>query len=130
MKNSKSNPREIIFVLAVAWIVRLAFILLVPSGARSFDAFAWEKVAQLLQDGVNPYHSTSFLSWPPFWMQLIFCISKAAACFHLSFFRVLQFFLISIESIVIVELYNLIREIAPAANARNIVLLGISLNPV
>jgi hypothetical protein len=38
--------REILLVLAVAFAAR--FILVVPEGARSIDAFSWEKVSATL----------------------------------------------------------------------------------
>lgn len=129
--NQSQKPfRDISIVLAVSWAVRLAFILIMPEAARSLDTFSWQDVAQFLDDGLNPYRVSTVLNWPPFWMQLIFCISKATAFLGIPFFRALQIFLIVIESAVIIQAFKLIRELAPAANARNILLLGIALNPI
>jgi hypothetical protein len=125
-----ASLRDIIIVLVVAWAARLLFLLIIPAAAHSFDASSWQYVAKLLDLGVNPYKATTLLNWPPLWMQLIFCISKIAVFVHAPFFRVLQIFLMLIESAVIVQLYKLIREIVPAANARNIILVGIALNPI
>lgn len=135
-ENASSNEsshlkwRDIMIVVAVAWAARLAFIIVVPSGSRSFDAFVWEKVADLLKEGVNPYQATVFLNWPPFWMQFIFVISKIAAVFNVSFFAVLRVALILFETAVIVQVMRLIKMIAPSANARAIAMVGIALNPV
>ena len=129
--NQSQKPfRDLSVVLAVSWAVRLAFILMVPEEARSFDTFSWQDVAKFLDDGLNPYHVSTLLNWPPFWMQLIFCISKAAAFLGIPFFRALQIFLILVESVVIIQAFKLIREVAPVANARNILLFGIALNPI
>lgn len=122
--------RDIGIVLITAWTLRLLFMAFVPDGARSFDAFSWQSVSKCLAEGLNPYHVTTVLNWPPFWMQLIFCISKAAAMVGIPFFRALQIFLILVESVVIVQAFKMIRYLAPAANARNILLFGIALNPV
>lgn len=121
--------RDISIVLAASWVARLAFILIVPDGARSIDTFSWQAVAKFLDEGLNPYH-VSILNWPPLWMQLIFCISKAAVFLGISFFRALQIFLILIESLVIIQAFKLIQELAPAANARKILLFGIAVNPI
>jgi len=105
-------------------------MLFVPPGARCFDAFSWETEAKVLAGGGNPYHANALLNWPPFWMQVIFVMSKVSALLHVPFFRVLQVFLILVESAVIIQLIKLIQEVAPAAHARNIVIIGIALNPV
>jgi hypothetical protein len=129
--NQSQKPfRDISIVLAALWAIRLAFILIMPEEARSVDTFSWQAVAHFLDEGLNPYHVSTFLNWPPFWMQLIFCISKTATFLGIPFFRALQIFLILIESIVIIQAFKLIQELAPAANARNILLFGIALNPV
>jgi hypothetical protein len=122
--------RDCFLVLAVAWVARVLFMLVVPPQARSVDAVSWETAATILGSGGNPYRETATLNWPPFWMQLVYVISKSAAVFGVPFFRALQTFLILIESLVIISLLKLVREIAPAANARRIVTIGLALNPV
>lgn len=121
--------RDIIVVVAVAWAARLAFMWLIPPGARSFDAFLWEHQAILLNSGVNPYHANTYFNWPPFWMQCIFIISKIAGGLDISFFRVLQVFLILFETAAIAATVQLIRMLAPTANTRAVVIIGMALNP-
>jgi hypothetical protein len=122
--------RDYFLVLAVAWVARVLFMLVVPPQTRSLDAISWETVATILGSGGNPYRETTTLNWPPFWMQLVYGISKSAAVFGVPFFRALQTFLILIESLVIISLLKLVREFVPAANARRIVIIGLALNPV
>ncbi|HTV62348.1 MAG TPA: hypothetical protein VMH30_07245 [Verrucomicrobiae bacterium] len=121
---------DILVVLIVAWAARLAFMCLVPSGARSIDAFSWQTQAELLKNGVNPYHANTLFNWPPFWMQLVFVISKVADFLNVPFFRVLQVCLVLFESAVIVQVARLIQMMAPAAKVRWIVIIGIALNPI
>src|SRR5208283_3402901 len=81
ISDSPSKPfnfRDIIIVLFVAWLARLAFMLIVPPGARSFDAISAETIARVLEMGENPYQATPLLNYPPLWMQLIFCLFKVA----------------------------------------------------
>ena len=129
-QQSNSKWRHIIIVVMVAWAARLAFIWFVPSASRSFDALAWEKVAELLKDGSNPYEASVFISWPPLWMQIIFVISKIAGFLNVPFFQVLRITLILFETAVLIQVMRLIKMIAPAANARVIAIAGIALNPV
>ncbi|HEY1787713.1 MAG TPA: hypothetical protein VGJ73_06130 [Verrucomicrobiae bacterium] len=125
-----SYLRDIFVVLIIAWAARLAFVCMVPAGARSLDAYAWEHQADLLKSGINPYQANHLFNWPPLWLQFVFLISKVAGFLNVSFFRVLQFCLILIESAVIIQVMRLIQRIAPAANARAIVIIGIAVNPV
>ena len=127
---SNSFCRDIFIVLIVSWAVRLAFICLVPAAARSYDAYSWEHQADLLKSGINPYQANTLFNWPPLWMQLVFLISKTADLLNVPFFRVLQLFLILVESAVIVQMMRLMQTIAPQAKVRAIAMLGIALNPV
>jgi hypothetical protein len=127
-----SFSSDAIVVLIIAWVARGLFMLLVTPLAQSTDAHNWETLANILNSGDNPYHATDGwpgLNWPPFWMQIVFVLSKISSLFSLPFFRVLQLFLIAVESVVMVFLLKLIREVAPDANARLLVILGIALNP-
>lgn len=121
--------REVAIVLAVALVPRLLFMLLVPAYIRSVDATNWETVGGLMDQGQNPYQTTTLLNWPPFWMQIIFVLSKMAHAYGIQFFHLLQIFLMTVEAGVIILLIKLIREVAPTARVRAIALAGIALNP-
>jgi hypothetical protein len=127
--SDQSLYRDIGVILMISWAVRIIFILAMPSAARSTDAYNWETVAATLNAGGNPYQTTGLLTWPPFWFQVIFVISKISTFFSVPFFRVLQLLLIFVESIVIVLLVKLIRRVAPGAPVRLLVILGIAFNP-
>jgi hypothetical protein len=103
---------------------------LLPEAAHSVDVDHWQLVAAVLADGGNPYRDTILLNWPPIWMQLIFALDKTASLLGLPFFRVLQVFLIVVESLLIVGLSLVIRQVAPGVDARKILLWGVALNPV
>lgn len=129
LKSSLNWP-DIWVVLFVAWAARAIFIWLLPFGVRSFDALSWEKQAELLKAGMNPYQANDLFNWPPFWMQSVFVISKIAGFLNVPFFHVLQVCLVLFESAVIVQVVRLIQMLAPAANVRWIVIIGIALNPI
>ena len=121
--------RDALTVLLVFLVARLLFMLLMPANVRSFDTFSWEKIADSLGRGENPYQTTPFLNWPPFWMQIIFVLSKMSAAYGIPFFRVLQIFLIAVEAGVVVLLIRMIRAVVPDARIVGLVILGMALNP-
>ena len=45
---SNSHWRDIFIVLLISWAARLAFVCMMPAGARSFDAFASGKTGLAL----------------------------------------------------------------------------------
>jgi PA14 domain-containing protein len=112
-----------------AWVVRAIFIAVMPA-AFSIDAAHWYEVAQALARGQNPYSTTYHLNWPPLWMQVVGTIGWFSAATELPFQRLLQFTLILFESATMAALFGLLKRVAPAANARVALLVGISLNPI
>lgn len=127
---ANTHWRDIVVVVAIAWAARLVFMWLIPPGAHSFDAYAWEHQALLLKQGLNPYQTSRLFSWPPFWMQCVFVISKIADGLGVPFFRVLQVFLILSETGVMVVTMRLIQRLTPTANVRILMIVGMALNPV
>jgi len=121
---------DALVVLSVAWLVRALFILIVPAAAHSFDVDHWQHVARILEQGGNPYMRTTYLNWPPVWMQLIEFLSRASGLLGVSFLRVLQTFLLAVEAAVALVVLRMARELVPTADVRRILIVGISLNPV
>jgi len=117
-------------VLAVAWIVRLLFTILLPSYAYSWDISSWENVASLLGTGENPYASTTFLNWPPLWMILLDGMARISEWTGLELITVIRLVLVAFESLVIVLTGVLLSRISPGAPVRTILLFGMALNPV
>ena len=120
---------DLVVVLAAAWFARAVFIVVVPARAHSVDVDGWLRVAAELRSGANPYVTTHLLNWPPLWPGCIWLIDHAARAFNISFLLMLRLFLILIESVLIVVLYLFLARSAPR-EARKIVLIGISLNPI
>ncbi|MBF0361653.1 MAG: hypothetical protein HQK49_11615 [Oligoflexia bacterium] len=96
---------QLLSLIIISVLARLFFVKYILHDARSTDLYAWENVANLLAIGKNPYNETSQLNWPPFWMQLVFTFNFIAKSLHAHFYKVVQFFLISIESLIICLLY-------------------------
>jgi len=96
----------------------------------SFDLASWNQVADVLQAGGNPYHQTSFLNWPPLWMQLVFLFKKFSLGLHVPFNTVVRVFLVGVESILSLLLYVILARLVQPAAAGRWLLAGIALNPV
>ncbi|MCM2315692.1 MAG: glycosyltransferase family 39 protein [Thermoanaerobaculia bacterium] len=117
-------------VLLVAWVARIEFIVILPSYAYSWDISSWQKVAELLRAGTNPYATTNFLNWPPLWMLCLFVLGRLAELGSMQFIDVLRGFLIAAESVGIVLVAILAGRLAPAGSARSVLLAGLALNPI
>jgi hypothetical protein len=117
-------------VLAVAFAVRLVFILATPPDVYSADMSAWQVVVAVLAKGYNPYQFTKYLSWPPFWMQILFFLGKLAAIFNISLFQMVRAFLLFCEALAVFLTALLLTRALPSSNHRALLIIGFALNPV
>jgi hypothetical protein len=117
-------------VLGVALAARVAFILCTPRDVYSADVNNWRWVVASLERGLNPYQSTTFLNWPPLWMQILFGLNRLAAVLGLTLFQAVRAFLITVEGALIVWTFILVSRTSPSFNARRLLLVGIALNPI
>jgi len=116
-------------VLAVSLMVRGVYLFLFGD-CYSFDLASWNRVADILQAGGNPYHETNFLNWPPLWMQLLFLFKKISLGLQVPLNTVVRVFLIGTESVLSLLLYTMLARLVPPATAGRWLLAGIALNPV
>lgn len=123
------RTNEFLSLLAISLAVRLFYILAFHY-CESFDLLSWNKVGDILLAGGNPYHLTSSLNWPPFWMQLVFLFKKISLATHLPFNLVVQGFLMVVESALLWLLYATVRQYTDFKNPTRLLLFGIAINPV
>jgi hypothetical protein len=121
---------DAIVVLGAAWVARVLFTLVIPPAALSADVDHWIAVAQALAANANPYQVTSHLNWPPIWMQMVYVMSAVSTALDVPFPHVLRFLLVAFESLLVVALLRLVKDMLPEANARRLLLWGIALNPI
>jgi hypothetical protein len=122
--------RDLLVVLACSWLVRAVVIATWPPSAHSDDLDSWIKVAHELNAGANPYVTTSIVKWPPFALVVVWLIDHAARGLGVSFFTAMRVALIAAESGIVVVLYALLTRFAPARTVRNLLIVGISLDPI
>jgi hypothetical protein len=113
--------RDALRLVAASWAARLSFVLAMPAAAHSVDVDHWIEVSNLLAAGINPYGATTYLNWPPVWMQLAYVIGRATTVLDVPFLRVLQVFLIGVESVLMVFVLRLVRDLAPDVDAFKVV---------
>lgn len=124
-------PRSrVVLVLAASVVVSHGLVTLALPDVRSHDSAAWETVAALLKANQNPYATTEFVSWPPFWMQIVGGLGWVADTTGASFNLVLKVFLAAVEVVAAVALYGVIQRHFPTRRALAVVLIGFTLNPV
>jgi hypothetical protein len=113
-----------------ALLVRILFLTATAGMTRSIDLYSWQKVANLLLAGANPYASSALLNWPPLWMQFIYLFEKVGTLTGIPFILCVQMFLILVDLALIAGLYTLIQNVTPGKDAGRLVFWAISLNPV
>jgi hypothetical protein len=127
------NPREardLLIVLAVLFSTRLFFIAIAPDGFGSTDLRSWSYVAGLLDEGKNPYAITDKLNWPPFWMQIIYLLSRVTGATGIDFPLVVKSFLVAVEAVLAAVLYLAASRLSDIAKPLDIVMVAIVANPV
>ena len=122
--------RDFWYAEVAALLARAAFLIATAGMKRSVDLDSWYKVANTLEAGRNPYAATTFLNWPPFWMQVIYVLEKYSAFTGVPFVLCVQSFLILVDLALIGALYALLQKLAPEKSPGRLVLWAISLNPV
>ena len=123
------RTNEFLSLLVTSLAVRLFYILPFHY-CESFDLLNWNKVGDILLTGGNPYHLTSYLNWPPFWMQLVFLFKKISLATGLPFNLVVQGFLMVVESALLWVLYATVRQYTEFKTPARLLLFGIVINPV
>lgn len=116
-------------VVGVAVSVRVLFVATMPL-ARSHDSLAWENVYRVLQAQRNPYRLTEFLSWPPFWMQIVYGIGRMAEALGVSFVRVLHGALVTVEMLLIVATWATLRLVYPQRSPVGVLLVAFAISPI
>jgi hypothetical protein len=132
--SQKSSRSEVVVIGAVlafaAVVIRLTVLRALPAGTWSADLSDWQYVIQLMRKGENPYNVTTFLNWPPLWMQMLYVFGHVSAATHRSVIRVIQLFLIALEAIVTFIVYVLLSAHWNINRAWLIVVIGLVIDPV
>jgi hypothetical protein len=116
-------------VLGAAWIVRVAFVVMIGD-AHSVDVAYWQGALEALDEGRNPYQ-TGVLNWPPLWLVVIVAVNAVAGLLDVEFWSALRVYLVLVESTLVVTLYaTLLSFGADRLAVRRALLVGIALNPV
>lgn len=98
--------------------------------AHSLDVDYWRGALSAQDEGKNPYE-TGVLNWPPLWLVVIVTLDYAANLVDVGFLTALRFYLVLVESLLVVALYFTLVSFGAASRAvRRALLVGIALNPI
>jgi hypothetical protein len=128
----KDRPRlrQLLALLLATVVPRAIWLFRVPAFVISIDLNAWGVVVQELKQGHNPYVVTKFLSWPPLWMVLLRFFGFLTDHLGGSVELWIRVFLILLDALSVLLVYEFIRKYLPKANAFRLALLGLALNPI
>jgi hypothetical protein len=116
MTPATRTAARLMFVTAAA---RLAAMALLPPRAVSLDLRHWEMIAELIANGVNPYVTTSYLNWPPFWALVLAALGPLG-----SVMITVRLLLIAVDCV------NVWLALRIARDASRPLLVGFALSPV
>jgi hypothetical protein len=123
-------------LVVIAIAVRLAILFILPLNEHracfSVDAKDWSFVVKDLNAGRNPYANPQyhFLNWPPFWMEMLYGLSRVAQPFTWKFYFYLRLVLIAGDVILLASLYWVLGLLDISAPRRPLLLWGYCLNPL
>ncbi|HEX9163028.1 MAG TPA: hypothetical protein VF980_15085 [Thermoanaerobaculia bacterium] len=116
-------------VALVTVICRVAVLAVLPARAVSLDLSAWREVATMLNHGQNPYAS-SFLNWPPLWMQIIGEVSTASRATGIPFALLLRLLLIVADAVNAMLAFIIARRFLAIRAPERLLIVGVAANPV
>lgn len=134
VRSNRPRWADVADVIAVSLAVRALFLYWKPREAISWDLSAWSAVLALLDAGQNPYETggphagAPMLSWPPFWLPLLYGIRAVGAALGLSVTASVQSALLVAEWGVIAVLVGLLWRFG-LQDPRPLLIAGIALNP-
>jgi hypothetical protein len=117
-------------IIVFGLLLRVAVCAALPERAHSADVENWLYVARSLQVGANPYTTTSFLNWPPFWLQLIFLLAELSKATGLGFLLVLRGLLLLVEVVLALMLVLLLNAVTTKRQADTLLFVGYAINPI
>ncbi len=122
--------KHALLLAGIALACRLAFLFLLPATVGTADLGSWSEVAAMLRRGQNPYAASTYLNWPPFWMQVIFVLHRVSERTGIPLTHVIRLFLIAVDVLNIVIALRIAAAFTDLGRATRALLLGLAVNPV
>lgn len=120
-----STPAWAVIVAAAA--ARALFLALAPPDAVSTDLSQnWSTVVAHLENGANPYVTTTYLNWPPVWLQVLYGLRQLSVATGLSWYRAVQLFTASAD---VATVAAAALTLGTTVARRRGLLFGFALNP-
>lgn len=130
MQQGRGYGRDALILAAATIGLRVLCIWLLPEKAYSVDLRHWTVIIDRLQHGNNPYVSTTYLNWPPLWMQVLYVLGEVSRITGIAAVNVIRGFLIAIDTVNILLLQFLAVRFLGIAQPRTLLLAGFAANPV
>ncbi len=115
---------------ALTFAVRLLLILFNPSPAISADLHGWLEVVKVLGAAQNPYHETTYLNWPPFWLLALTALQYLAHALSLPLTFLIKLFLALADAGVCVLLMHLLKTNHTASQTLGLAALAVTFQPL
>jgi hypothetical protein len=116
------NPAFLpLLVSIICFLSRACILAIKPYELASIDVIRFDTVIMELRAGRNPYSTTNYVNYAPFWLQILYFLDTIASKFHMQLRTVVMLFLACIESVVIILCFFIIREFKSEAKQTSII---------
>src|ERR1017187_10435272 len=126
----RTDKKSLLLIFVVFILARTVFMILMPN-TYSLDLIGYLEVVDVFQKGGNPYRDTYYLNyWPPFWMQILYCISVTSKVSSISPTLLLLLLLIFIEWINILLCFKILKRFFNKQKFTTFFIFTMALNPI
>lgn len=130
VRRKRPGPPAVIgLLIAATLLTRLAWLCVISSNVVGYDIDSWRLAFAALLVKLNPYQFGS-LNWPPFWIEMLYCIGHLSIYLGIDFYLAVRLALIIADVVVMLLTVGLLRQINAKAPYAALVLVGYCLNPV
>ena len=121
---------KIIPLILISLVIKLFIIYIKPQSLASIDLIRFDKVIAELKINNNPYVTTNYLNYPPFWLQFLFTFEKISSYIHVSTQSIILIFLSLIESLLLVVYAYIFKELNLIKKFDKFIFFGFIINPI
>jgi len=119
-----------LYIIIITVISRGLVILFLPQSSFSYDLKTWNIVSKCFTLGQNPYISTKYVNWPPFWMQIIFICNQLSKFLNIPLDVIIRIFFLVIEVICIYLIIKISKKYLNSGKIAHLIIIIVVLNPI
>jgi hypothetical protein len=133
---SEEGRSPLLRLILITIAARMILLVILPANETkaclSTDLVIWSHITAELNAGQNPYAETQhhLMNWPPFWLGVLYGISRVAQPYTWKFYLYIRMVLIAGDVMLLSAIYWVLGLLDRSAPRRQLLLWGYCLNPL